>query len=1091
VSSLAHTILVELSMIFHTGSYVRSHYNFVISGLDEAPHFTPVTSSLFNVLFRGSPTRPSSFLKEELHKIGIQYNESAAIFVDDDCLPNWDNTVLGQDSSINPALNFFEHTLPSILGEYKFVCSLIRPECLITEIVEAEESEKFQHQRVDFFIPAANIVIEIDGSQHQQQVANSKDIGRDRFLRHHGIKVIRINTWQLDVDKEMNKVKAILLKTLGRNPLLNFYKDNLGFDNIDSLSYITVFRLQIVIIEMMVRGVLQLNDDIWRLKIESDVEDTVLQIAIKDLFNWFSVINRQKVFPRVDINSGHQDYDITISVVQRWDDSTNQENRIICQTDHFEYFPPEKKPNYATGKDYFYAKYSQIDEQLDPIAIDLNKLLFETFSYESFNPGQIDIIENVIRKSDTIGILPTGGGKSICYQLPGIIFSGLTIVVCPIKSLMRDQVQELVEIGFHRSACIDSDTSAIKKKEILRRVKNGKIRFLFVSPERLQIPEFRESIQLLHNQSVLSLVVIDEVHCMSEWGHDFRTSYLTLPNTLATVTPDIPRLCLTATASKKVLEDIKNEFKIDSEDVKTLSKYERSNLHFHVIDCDPINRMHQILHERVADGKISHDRACIAFTSVVNGPKGAFSLYNKAKSYCDDVGLFTGAKPKDHNSLQYDKEKLETQTNFKANKIPLLVATKAFGMGVNKKNVYTTIHAGLPSSIEALYQEAGRAGRDKSNSDCFLLYNSPNKDLYNRFFDYGDFSSFFDLKDALRYHGGDLSTHHFFLCGSIKQNLNVPKIVSKILKHLDPGNSNDSKSEIVSDRFNSTPDNVELALYRLYQMGVVTDWTVADFSRGIYLIDYTLNDLNYHIDFVLKYLDNIGSKITEISASDSWHSGMVRLAEIVVQNHLNTRIHSRIESIKTLMIACESYNIEDPAAFRNHIESFFAIDDINDSLSDIVESSGDQATIINYLSGLNSTPILHQSIDKIDKRLFPLRRYIESYPSDIGLALLNALMLAHKGDNQGLMNAAKIFAMYRLHKGYSFNKHLDFIKQLSTLCKKEVWKKMEPFIGNNLSDDQEIDQFAKQFDSDEITSSLLGKYNKKISRGYRDYNELV
>ncbi|MBT8448720.1 MAG: RecQ family ATP-dependent DNA helicase, partial [Gammaproteobacteria bacterium] len=757
--------------VFHTGNYVRSHYNFRISGLTDETNFSVIASTLFNIHFRGSPSKPSRFLIEQLAERGIELSDAASIHIDVNESPNWKSTILGGEGDYNPALEFYESKLPMLLGEFGYLYSLFRPEALITDIVEAAEAKKFASERVDFFLPVANLIIEIDGSQHQEIINTHKDISRNELFQKYGIHTFRVTTAQLLDERELSGFSTSLKNYLARIKLVPLYKKLLSLDTSHSnLVFTTIYRIQSALIEMLGRDMISLDDEVWRFSFISEIDEQYYHLITDDLFNWIKLIDKDQKCPEVIFVTNDADFLVDVSVSKRWDDSYIENHVVSCRTDHFDYFP-EIQPVGATGKDYFDSIYSKSEDVLNLEHINLNGLLKEIFGYEQFNGGQIDIIENVLQQRDTIGILPTGGGKSLCYQLPAILYSGLTLVVCPIKSLMRDQVQELNLIGFHRSACIDSDTSVQDKKKIICRVIAGQVRFLFVSPERLQIAEFRETIHSLYLKNLLSLVVIDEVHCMSEWGHDFRTSYLTLPYTLDNIASNAPRLCLTATASKKVLEDIQNEFEIDNDDVKTLSRYERKNLRFSVLRCKPFDKVHDILQDKIARHEIDDQHAGIVFTSFVNGRSGAYPLYQSIKEYVPSANFFTGGKPKNHATKDFDAEKSVTQKGFKNNKFPLLIATKAFGMGVNKTNVYTTVHAGLPQSVESLYQEAGRVGRDGADSDCYVLFNPPSQANYERFFNYQDYRSFSDM--VMGVDGGDLSIHHFFLKTSVQDNYAV------------------------------------------------------------------------------------------------------------------------------------------------------------------------------------------------------------------------------------------------------------------------------------------------------------------------------
>lgn len=1073
--------------VFHTGSYIRSHYNFRISGLKEKAAGPPIAETLLNVYFRGTPSPPSHLLKQRLSEIGIEHSNQPSIHIDSDYQPDWGKSILGSDNGLNPALSFYQDTLKKSLGEYSLLYSLFRPETKITDILTTKEGKKFKNERVDFFLPVANLIIEIDGSQHQTPTQSQRDRERDQLFNRHDIKTIRIKTTHLQNKGEMESISLDIRRHLSQSDLVKAYtKLARNKDQLSNIAFITAFRLQITIIEMLSRGMISLDDKEWTLNIRSEADEKVTRFAIDDLMNWVSLLDKTQDLPFITLTDDPSALTIDISISRRWDDEIFDNNIISCRSDHFDYFPQSQTPG-STGKDYFYSSPSLKDN--DYTNSNLSGLLKEIYGYDNFNPGQIDIIENVIAREDTIGILPTGGGKSLCYQLPGILHSGLTLVVCPIKSLMRDQVRELIQIGVHRAHSIDSDTSTDEKEAILAKVRSGKSRFLFVSPERLQISTFRDSIKALHDAKLINLVVIDEVHCMSEWGHDFRTSYLTLAKTLSSIAARVPRLCLTATASKKVLDDIKSEFSIGNDNVKTLSHYERKNLIFRVIECDPLNRTINLVKERVDNHLIDSDKAAIIFSPFVDGSDGAFNLYQSIKEFNAQTGIFTGKKPKLLPTSNYDSDKAKTQDNFKDSNLSILVATKAFGMGVNKKNVCTTIHSCLPTSVESLYQEAGRAGRNKQLSDCFLLYKKPSNAAFRNFFDYRSFQSFIASKPKAD--SGDLRIHHFFLKNTITQNYKVPDTAIRILSHLIT--TDGESSEVSSSVMKSDPDTTQLALYRLSQMDVIQDWTIEDFNRGIYLVDFKISPISHHNSVVQKLTGKSlpKSEISSVVTMDDWLSAMSSLTSILINYHLDTRVHSRIESLKTLLYACDTYDPQNPDAFREEIESYFIIDAVNNSISDIITSNGRQDSVITYLSGPETQPpILHQDIHSIQKRLFPLRRYIESYPDDSALSLINELFLLHIRNDYNFLELTNALTQY-LGNDLGESDGFDFIKSLSPLLSKEARHKFEQSIYDHIHETKGKDRLARALDNDQLTENvvsliitdlqeLAGKLNESI-----------
>ncbi|MHA3868801.1 DNA helicase RecQ [Enterococcus faecium] len=340
----------------------------------------------------------------------------------------------------------------------------------------------------------------------------------------------------------------------------------------------------------------------------------------------------------------------------------------------------------------------------------MNDLLKQYFGYDEFRPGQKEIIQKVIDQENVLGIMPTGSGKSICYQLPALLLDGLAVVVSPLISLMKDQVDAANQLGIP-ATFINSSLDGYETARRFQEIDRQQYRLLYIAPERFIMPDF---IQVMKRWNV-RMIAIDEAHCISQWGHDFRPSYLQMANQLDQL-PNRPVIvALTATATVQVATDIKRLLKIP-ENNHIQTGFERENLRFQVIKDQ---KKEQYLIEYL---KINKNQSGIIYAAT---RKEVDRLYHLLKKFDFSVGRY-------HGGLN-ENERTEMQEAFLYDRLQLIVATNAFGMGINKSNVRFVIHYQIPGSLEAYYQEAGRAGRDGLSSEAILLF-SPQDIQVQKFF---------------------------------------------------------------------------------------------------------------------------------------------------------------------------------------------------------------------------------------------------------------------------------------------------------------------------------------------------------------------
>ena len=331
--------------------------------------------------------------------------------------------------------------------------------------------------------------------------------------------------------------------------------------------------------------------------------------------------------------------------------------------------------------------------------MDKYEILQRCYGYASFRPGQEELIDGILHGRDVFGIMPTGGGKSLCYQIPALLLPGVTLVISPLISLMRDQVLALKSVGVP-AAYINSTLSGPQVRTVYRNLLEGKYKIVYIAPERLDYAGFGSVAAKLE----ISFVAVDEAHCISQWGQDFRPSYLRILNFID-VLPRRPVLgAFTATATKQVREDVEQILQL-LDPIRTVTGFDRPNLYFEVLR--PKSKEQELLYLLASRRTKSGIVYC--------------STRKKVEQVCQTLMDRGYAATRYHAGLE-EQERSANQEDFLHDRKTVMVATNAFGMGIDKSNVSYVIHYNMPKSMEAYYQEAGRAGRDGAEADCILLY---------------------------------------------------------------------------------------------------------------------------------------------------------------------------------------------------------------------------------------------------------------------------------------------------------------------------------------------------------------------------------
>lgn len=353
-------------------------------------------------------------------------------------------------------------------------------------------------------------------------------------------------------------------------------------------------------------------------------------------------------------------------------------------------------------------------DSVDPSALEaLNRY----FGYDSFRPGQSGIVSAILTGHDVLGVMPTGAGKSICYQIPAAILPGVAIVISPLISLIRDQVDALNDVGLP-AAFINTTQTPDEQDLVFAQALSGQIKLLYVAPERLETERFRN----FAVRVPISLVAVDEAHCVSQWGQDFRSSYLGIGEFIAGLPTRPTVAAFTATATERVRRDIVSILGLHTPSI-TVTGFDRPNLYFDVISMPRKDKA-----SWVASYIASHpDESGIVYCATRKETEALAESLNSAVAELraaggadvSDIGTIAVAY---HGGMSADARE-KAQRDFVTDRVPVVVATNAFGMGIDKSNVRFVIHHNMPESIEAYYQEAGRAGRDGEPSRCTLLWN--------------------------------------------------------------------------------------------------------------------------------------------------------------------------------------------------------------------------------------------------------------------------------------------------------------------------------------------------------------------------------
>lgn len=1031
-----------LTSAIHEGDFVFAAKNLPTARC--APH--PWIAHLWSVLNRGLPKQISPLMRD---RILSRYSDTDLMeatvrpFFYGPTTPNWDEVILGESDRNNPARDFFKNSIPTIFPEYPFLQALILPECpfgiLMANFLPHEPIN--EKERVDFYIPSIRTVIEIDGIQHKEEAQFASDEIRDQILQKRSISVIRISTEDLRNKSQHFQNQIDCLKVL----LKNSRELNGPWKSGDSIKYhppskasaelVLIERFQQIIVQLLARGAINI-DAAWKFGIRTKLNDlSWAKDAIDDILYKAEHLcglsgvhySRPKTEVKYVYDTNLQEADtILIDIAfDEWLDGSSTDPRwIVVRNSQVQTHPyqttngtniplviqsePILADRALIAVDPDYSSSSQISS--------LTAFSNLLFGHSSLRTGQAEIMGTAIRHQKTLGLMTTGAGKSLCFQLPTAIQHGCAIVVCPITALIRDHVAELEAYGFRRRAySISSETFDYEREFILERLLRGQIKFLFISPEQLQKLPLRQTLAATNAAGHLAYIVIDEVHCVSEWGHDFRTSYLTLAQTIEKYASGVRVICLTATASLRVMSDIRTEFDIPEDSVCYFMQRSREELTFKVIKTeDKISTLRDFLVS--PDGFIaSKEDPFLIFSPTVNGQTGVAKLLPLVRKWLEknDIFLFSGALPKapfnldsenhilaqfmNKAAIDFSEYKRLVQQLFKANKISGIVATKSFGMGVNKPNIRATFHCGLPSSMESLYQEAGRAGRDGNPAVCITIFKPDNeipREIMNSETNAENLKLWCDRQSM---DAGDFSSQMWLFTRELRS---VPEETEACKKVLEVLRSKSTGSVLLTG-------HSEKILYRLHQLGFIQNWTVENFYKKQYRVEWTdqtpqkiASNIHFYISKYELSVDKREERRIElhgIAENLLKDQATEKLTEFLFQWVYENFFYQRRQSLKNLFDLCSRYDDQYPERFRRELESYFQLNEARFLIHDVVSAAVDNAPRLVQLLLMDSSGNLKSKIE-LEELSGSVLRFLESYPTNPGLDLLSAMCRLLNGD---------------------------------------------------------------------------------------------
>ena len=918
---------------------------------------------------------------------------------------------------------FYKDILPGLLGgNYEqFALPQIEMSTLLSPDVVGTE-----YERVDFgvFHPLLDerIIVEIDGEQHKQHT--DADAERDRALRECGYGVIRVQANEVREGSgdglSLLESKLSPIKKKASEDMSSLKKNTLHFLHAVKLAH----QIQIVLLQAIQSGFLSLEDvGSWHITSDLDelglfgkkVSRSILEGSVADFYELTTRLGRlyslrigqdvkcSLLSDHVALKSGSTIH-ISFSNKHGSDEATFYVKNI--------YFP------FHIAHSSFPTSAVVAGSLEKPKEEDLEYFLEHLFHFPSFWEQQYEGIVRALQGKDTLLLLPTGAGKSLVYQLASLLLPGRTVVIDPLVSLMEDQIDNLAMLGIDRCVSITNQITALDRPRAIALFGQGEYLFAYVSPERFQISEFRDSLRTLTVHSPIALIVVDETHCVSEWGHDFRTAYLNIGRTSRIYCESNgnvpPLLGLTGTASRIVLKDVQRELQIQAFDaVITPESFDRPELKFSIIHSSSQEKMARLTGYlgqmlpsllNVTNSTLQQVRgektySGLIFCPWVNGEFGIERISNEIRQQLSiQNDMYSGISPKHWQRTQYDHHKRRVAKAFKRNRLPLLVCTKAFGMGIDKPNIRYTVHFNIPPSIESFYQEAGRAGRDKKLSHCCMIVSIDDIDRCRRLLD--PETRIEEVAEIIRKtpwgESDDITRNLYFHTQAFRGIAKEEEDVDGILEGLgDLSRKRESILKIpgkITERDTITGQarqTAEKALHRLLLIGIVSD----------YMIDYGSNEFTVRLsgydkdqivetyrEYVGRYSYDRGQKEDE-KASKLVHLPMpefVRaMLDLLLRFIYEVIERGRRRALYEMVQACTGSKTD--KEIRKAILGYLSATEHSKDLEEVIASKN------GGIERCRDLVISVRSPNEAAELRSQVSRDLESYPDHPGLLMLRAL----------------------------------------------------------------------------------------------------